>query len=81
MSFWLENIESFEALCQDEDARRLVLRMAEMSHTGRLAPFLTDVALADELDDETRENVAELARDASFLLAVEDYVRRTHRLH
>jgi hypothetical protein len=81
MDMWLEDIESFEALCQDEEAKRVVLRLAQMAQAGRVAPFLTEVALAAGLDDELRASVTELALDSSFLLAVEDYVRRTQRLH
>jgi hypothetical protein len=81
VDFWLEDIESFEAICQDDEARRVVLRLAQMSRTGGLSPLLSEVAMAEGLDETTRASVAELARDSSFLLAVEDYVRRTQRLH
>ena len=81
MDMRLEDIESFEALCQDDEAKRLVLRLAQMAQSGAVTPFLTEVALAAGLDDELRASVTELALDSSFLLAVEDYVRRTQRLH
>ena len=81
MDLWLEDIESFEALCQDEEAKQVVLRLAQMTQAGALGRFLTEVALAAGLDDELRATVTELALDSSFLLAVEDYVRRTQRLH
>ena len=81
MEYWLEDIESFEAICQDDEARKLVLRLAHLTRHDALAPFLNEVALAIDIDHETRASVAELAQDASFLLAVEDYVRRTQRLH
>jgi hypothetical protein len=80
MQYWLEDIESFEAICQDDEARRLVLRLAQLSRDGSVAPFLNEFAQAG-VTDELRETVAELANDASFLLAVEDYVRRTQRFH
>ena len=78
---WLQDIESLEAISQDEDTRRLFLRMAQMSQSGRLKPFLRELEDDGELDDETKGTVAELAQDASFLHAVEDYVRRTRALH
>jgi hypothetical protein len=81
MPYWLEDIESFEAICQDDDARRLVLRLAQLSRGGDLAPFLNEFAIVPGMDDATMAEVAELAGDASFLLAVEDYFRRTQRLH
>ena len=78
---WLQDIESLEAITQDDDTRALFLRMAEMSQAGRLAPFLFELQADDELDDETKGTLSELAQDESFLLAVEDYVRRTNLLH
>jgi hypothetical protein len=34
-----------------------------------------------DLDDETKVTLAEIASDAGFLHAVEDYVHRTRALH
>jgi len=78
---WLQDIESLEAISQDEDTRRLFLRMAQMSQSGRLAPFLDELKHDRDLDDETKGTLAELASDESFLHAVEDYVRRTRARH
>jgi hypothetical protein len=78
---WLEDIESLEAISQDDDTRKLFLRMAFLSQSGRLKPFLRELDADSELDDETKGTLAELAQDESFLHAVEDYVRRTRALH
>jgi hypothetical protein len=78
---WLQDIESLEAISQDEDTRNLFLRMAYMSQNGRLQPFLHELEHDRDLDDETKVTLAELARDESFLHAVEDYVHRTRALH
>lgn len=78
---WLQDIESLEAISQDEDTRTLFLRMAQMSQSGRLQPFLRELEHDRELDAETKDTLAELAQDASFLHAVEDYVHRTRALH
>ncbi len=78
---WLEDIESLEAISQDDDTRKLFLRMAHLSQIGRLQPFLRELRADCELDDETKGTLAELAQDESFLHAVEDYVRRTRALH
>jgi len=78
---WLQDIESLEAISQDTEARNLFLRMAYMSQCGRLQPFLRELEDDADLDDETKVTVAELAGDAMFLLAVEDYVRRTRARH
>ena len=78
---WLQDIESLEAISQDEDTRNLFLRMAQMSQSGRLAPFLYELEHDRDLDAETKGTLAELASDESFLHAVEDYVRRTRALH
>jgi hypothetical protein len=78
---WLQDIESLEAISQDEDTRNLFLRMAFLSQNGRLQPFLRELEDDRELDDETKVTLAELASDESFLCAVEDYVHRTRALH
>jgi hypothetical protein len=75
------NLESFEAIKQDDVTRDLVLRMSALSQAGKLGPFLFEVAHDDDLDDATKGRLAELAHDESFLLAVEDYVRRTAIVH
>jgi hypothetical protein len=78
---WLDDIESLEAISQNEDARRIFLRMAALSQTGRTPSFVAEVALDGELDAVTKGRLVELAQDESFLLAVEEYLVRTHRLH
>jgi hypothetical protein len=78
---WLNDLESLEAISQDSDARKIFLRMAAMSRTGQMKSFLTELAEDEELDDETKGTLRELAEDDSFLLAVEDYLERTQRLH
>ena len=78
---WLQDMESFEAISQDADARAIFLRMAALSREGQMGSFLTELADDEDLDDETKGTLTELAHDSSFLLAVEDYVQRTQRLH
>ena len=75
------NLESFEAIKQDDVTRDLVLRMSALSQAGKLEPFLFEVARDDDLDDTTKGRLAELAHDESFLLAVEDYLVRTEIVH
>ena len=81
LGLWQQDIEWLEAISQDEDARALFLRMAALSQAGRLEPFLTELKRDDELDDQTKGTVAELAQDEAFLMAVADYLRNTHHLH
>jgi hypothetical protein len=78
---WLHDLESFEAISQDDDAKAIFLRMAALSREGQMGSFLTELADDEDLDDETKGTLTELARDSSFLLAVEDYVQRTQLLH
>ena len=78
---WLADIESLEAIVQDDESRGLVLRMAAMSKAGRLDEFVVAVREDTTLDPQTRAEFVELAEDESFLLAVEDYVRRTRVVH
>ena len=81
LDLWQHDIESLEAVAQDETSRRLCLQMAAMSKAGTLEPFIEDLRDNGELDHLTRATIAELAGDARFLLAVEDYVARTARAH
>ena len=78
---WLHDLESLEAISQDDDTRRIFLRMAAMSHDGRLPGFLAELQRDDELDDQTKDHLTELANDPTFLLAVEDYLYRTSSFH
>ena len=82
LGLWLHHdIESLEAISQNDDARRIFLKMAAMSQDGRLPQFLNELAVDPELDDDVKGTLTELATDESFLLAVEDYLQRTHRFH
>lgn len=75
------DLESFEAINQDDMTRDLVLRMSALSQAGKLGPFLFELAHDDDLDDRTKGTLVEIARDESFLLAVEDYLHRTEIVH
>ncbi len=81
VDLWLHDIESLEAVMQDEQTKRICLRLAAMSQAGTLEPFVANLHHDDELDDGTKVTIAEIAGDANFLLAVEDYVRRTRLVH
>ena len=81
LGLWLQDLESLEAISQNDDARRIFLKMAAMSQTGQLGSFLHELAYDEDLDDDTKSTLAEIAQDRSFLLAVEDYLRRTDHLH
>jgi len=78
---WLNHLESLEAISQDAAARRIFLKMAVLSKEGRVGGFLDILANDDDLDDATKGTLAELARDEAFLLAFEDYLRRTQVVH
>ena len=78
---WLHDLEGLEAISQDDDAKAIFLRMAAMSRAGQMSRFLNELADDEDIDDETKGTLSELARDSSFLLAVEDYLHRTQRLH
>jgi hypothetical protein len=81
VDLWLHDIESLEAVTQDEETKRLCLRMAAMSQAGTLEPFIADLRADSSLDETTKGTLTEIAGDSNFLLAVEDYVRRTHLVH
>ena len=78
---WMQDLESFEAISQDDEARTIFLRMAALSQEGSLDSFLIELADTPELDEFTKGTLSEIARDESFLLAVDDYLHRTRVLH
>jgi hypothetical protein len=80
-ALWLDDLETLEAISQDDDTRRLFLRMAQLSKDGRVTPFLRELDADGELDQATKSRLSELAQDSSFLQAVEDYVLRTREQH
>jgi len=82
LALWTHgDLESFEAISQNDDARRIFLRMAQLAHDGRLPQFLTELENDPEVDDDMTGHLTELANDRQFLLAVEDYLRRTQLYH
>jgi len=81
LALWLNDMESLEAISQNDETRRIFLKMASLSQSGRLSSFLTEIAHDQELDDQTKMRLTELANDRSFLLAVEEYLQRTERIH
>jgi hypothetical protein len=78
---WLEDIEAFEAISQDAETRRIFLRMSALSKGGSIPSFLEELVHERDLDDETKCQLLEIASDRTFLLAVEEYMRRTQRIH
>jgi hypothetical protein len=81
LATWLTDLESLEAISQDDLTRDLFLKMASLSQEDRLQPFLIELQHDDDLDDTTKGMLAEIAHDESFLLAVEDYVKKTEIVH
>jgi hypothetical protein len=78
---WLQDIEALERISQDERARTLFLRMAELQRAGRTSSFLVELAGDLEVDEDVKHSLAEIAQDTGFLLALEEYVHRTRRVH
>jgi hypothetical protein len=78
---WMQDLESFEAISQDDEARKIFVRMAALSQEGRLDSFLLELADTSELDEFTKRTLSEIARDEAFILAVDDYLHRTRVLH
>jgi hypothetical protein len=81
LATWLHDLESLEAISQDDASRDLCLRMASLSQEDRLQPFLSELQDDTDLDDQTKGMLTELAEDRTFLLAVEDYVKKTEISH
>jgi hypothetical protein len=81
LDHWLQDLESLEEISQDEDTRRIFLRMAAMSQAGTLDRFVHQLRADDDVDAETKGTLTELAGDETFLYVVDDYLRSTHRVH
>ena len=78
---WLQDLESLEAISRNDGTRRIFLRMAAVHQSGRMDEFLQELAEDDDLDETTKQSLADLARDEEFLLAVEEYCHRTATHH
>lgn len=78
---WHEDLESLEAITQDEVTKDLFLKMAWLSQKDSLQPFLFELQHDADLDDSTKGILTEIAEDRNFLLAVEDYVQKTQICH
>ena len=78
---WLQDLESLEAISRNDSTRRIFLRMAAVHQSGRMDEFLQSLAHDDDVDEQTKHTLAELARDEEFLLAVEEYCHRTATQH
>jgi hypothetical protein len=76
-----QDLESLEAISQDDLTRRLFLRMATLSQEGQLDSLIDEMQDDEDLDPETRGALKDLASDTTFLFAVRDYLRRTHVVH
>jgi hypothetical protein len=78
---WLQDLESLEAITRSDDAREIFLKMAALMHAGRTPSLLAELERDEDIDEATKGHVTELAQDRDFLVAVEEYLRRTERLH
>jgi hypothetical protein len=78
---WHEDLESLEAITQDEVTKDLFLKMAWLSQKDSLQPFLFELQHDADLDDSTKGILTEIAEDTNFLLAVEDYIQKTEICH
>ena len=81
LGLWLHDLESLEEISQNDDARRIFLRMAAMSQSGSMGSFLAELQQDQDIDADTKGTLTELANDRAFLLAVETYLQQTQRFH
>ena len=71
------DVDSLEAIDASDDAREVVLRAAELVHSGRLGEFRELVETDEELDEATRAWVLEIVANEAFLLAAELHLSRS----
>jgi hypothetical protein len=76
-----QDLEVLESVTQDVAARDLFLRMARLSAAGSIGMFLVELSADGDLDAETKQMVAEVACDRTFLLALDAYVHGTRLVH
>jgi len=50
-------------------------------HAVRTPSFLAELERDPEIDETTKGHVTELAQNRGFLVAVEEYLHRTARVH
>ena len=81
VGLWLQDIEALEQISQDDRARTLFLRMAELQRAGRTSSFLVELADDPDVDDDVKDSLAEIAQDADLLFAIEEYLHRTSAIH
>ena len=77
----LTAFEALEEISRDEPTRTLFLRLAALRRRGAVPSFLFALERDPDVADDVKEPLAEIARDGEFLQAVEDYCRKTDRLH
>jgi hypothetical protein len=78
---WPNDLEALETVSQNEEACDLFLRMAHLTGEGQLIRFLVELSESDEIDPETKAVFAEVALDAPFLSALDEYVYFTRLVH
>jgi hypothetical protein len=76
-----DDLETLETVSQNAAARELFLRMAHLCGAGALNRFLYELSESEEIDPDTKAALTEVARDRTFLLALDEYVRLTRSLH
>ena len=63
LQVWNHDLESLEAISQDDDTKRIFLRMANLSQTGGLRTFLIELERDADIDDDTKGTLSELAQE------------------
>jgi len=73
--------EALEEISRDELTRALFLRLAALRRAGAVPSFISALERDPDVADDVKGSLAEIARDGELLEAVEDYCRKTDRLH
>ena len=73
--------EALEEISRDALTRALFLRLAALRRAGAVGSFLFALERDPDVADDVKGSLAEIARDEELLEAVEDYCRKTNRLH
>jgi hypothetical protein len=76
VDLWIYDLESLEAVSEDEDAREVVHRLACLARAGQLQRLVDAVSADPDIDDDTKAWTLELAGNEPFLIAVDAYLAR-----
>lgn len=75
------DLETFEAVAQDDNCRRMIKQLSALLEQGQLDGFLARLAGDPNVPLPAKLQLVEIASDERFLCAIGDYLKRTAIMH